>query len=824
MFGLGSFFVTVLRKLLFLWVKTKVNGNAKLALDPDKPVCYVLQYGSLSGRLVLEQVCINTHLPSSRKPLTIDGMKIPRSFFFLYRTKGHWFRRRQSPVLTRHLRELVHGVVSSDASSTEGNPADVQIVPVSLFWGRSPQKEKSLFKIMFSDTWSTAGSFKKLLIILLQGRNTFVQFSKPISLRKLIDDQTSSEELAVRKSARILRVHFRRVRQAVLGPDLSHRRTLVSSLIRAKEVKAAIEETAKNENMKVAKVRARAFKYGDEIASNVSIATIRFLDVLLSWVWNKIYDGVTTTNVEAVQEVAKENAVIYVPCHRSHIDYLLLSYVLFHNGIMVPHIAAGINLNMPIVGPILRRGGAFFMRRSFRDNPLYAAVFNEYMHSMLTRGHSVEYFVEGGRSRTGRTLIPKAGMVSMTVRSFLRNHHKPIAFVPVYVGYEKVLEARTYLGELRGKKKEKESILGVLKTLRDFRNSFGRVNVNFGEPIYLESEINKLRPQWKTETFDDGYKPPWLNDSVTDICNKIAVHINDAVAINPVNVVATILLSTARQSMDKILLADTMRSLIQLLRDSGYSSQIGFPEGTPEDWIKYVEAMGLIFTNRQELGDIVSTEGNNAILLTYYRNNSLHVFALPALIACFFQNSESMSRDRLVRLVQYIYPYLKSELFIRWREDELESVINRYLDQMIANHWLVQYGDTIVRPTLGSTRFVMLKILSKIIIQTLERYFIAIAVLRKRGNGSITANELEVQSTQMAQRMSILYGLNAPEFFDKSLFRNFIATLKNKKIVKVDQEGLLYFKDELNKIADDAPIMLSSELRQGILQVTNLNE
>ena len=185
---------------------------------------------------------------------------------------------------------------------------------------------------------------------------------------------------------------------------------------------------------------------------------------------------------------------------------------------------------------------------------------------------------------------------------------------------------------------------------------------------------------------------------------------------------ATILLSTVRQSIDKVLLADTMRSLAKILQDCEYSDQMSLPEGTPEEWIKYVEDMGLIYTNQQELGDIISTEGNNAILLTYYRNNSLHAFALPGLIACFFQNNETMPRDRLIRLVNYIYPYLKSELFIRWREDEVETITNQILDNMIANHWLVQYGETIVRPTVGSTRFVMLSVLSKVVAQILERF------------------------------------------------------------------------------------------------------
>ena len=185
---------------------------------------------------------------------------------------------------------------------------------------------------------------------------------------------------------------------------------------------------------------------------------IRSLELFLNWVWNRLYGGIRLYNMDNLTKVAGDHEVIYVPCHRSHIDYLLLSFVVFRNGLVPPHIAAGINLNLPVVGTILRRGGAFFMRRSFRDNPLYASVFSEYLHTITARGFSIEYFVEGGRSRSGRMLKPRTGMLAMTLRSFLRDSRKPIAFVPVYIGYEKVIESGSYIGELHGEKKQKESI------------------------------------------------------------------------------------------------------------------------------------------------------------------------------------------------------------------------------------------------------------------------------------------------------------------------------------------------------------------------------
>src|SRR5690554_4841916 len=765
--GIRSLILTFFRKILFLWVRTDVSGNSvdALGLSPEIPVCYVLQYSSLSSRLVLEQEVVRAQLPGATTSLSVKNGP-SHSFFFLYRRIGRSFRKRQTPVPTSEFQALVR-------YGLENPEQDVQIVPVSLFWGRSPDKEKSLVKLLLSDTWSVAGRLQKFLIILVHGRNTYVQFNKPFSLKQVIEEHRHSEERANRKLARILRTHFRKVRQAVLGPDLSHRRTLVSGLLRTQAVKEAIRETAANEDVAPEKVRARAYKYADEIAANMSVVTIRVFEKLLSWLWNRIYNGVSVNNIRVVTESAQNSAVVYVPCHRSHIDYLLLSYVLYKNGLMPPHIAAGINLNMPVVGPILRRGGAFFMRRSFKDNPLYATVFNEYMHVMFTRGYSVEYFVEGGRSRTGRMLQPRPGMLSMTVRSFLRDHRKPIVFIPVYVGYEKVMEGRSYLGELQGKKKQDESIFGLAKTARKLSDSFGRVAVNFGEAIPLANVLDEVRDSWRDEAYTSEYRPAWLNDAVNELALRVASNINAAVAVNPIGMTATVLLGTNRMAMDEGQLIRLMDQYADLLRAYPYSGTVTLPEGTGKDWVAYCENMGLIARQPQKLGDIIALGGNNAVLMTYYRNNIQHLFALPSLIASLLENKSSLQRDKIVFLASVAYPYLQSELFLKYRVDDVERVINQWIDVLIEQRLLVALDSgRIGRPGEGTEEMLRLRVLSRFIIQTLERYHIVLGTLRKYGSGKISATELEEQSTLLAERMSILFGLNAPEFFDKTLFRN----------------------------------------------------
>ena len=714
-FGLSSLLFSLLRKILFLWVRVEVKGTdpKNLNLDPNKPVCYVLQYSSLSARLVLENSCLKQSLPSAQAQLKLNDNSVRRSFFFLYERQGNWFKRRQTPIVTTRLKQIV-STISETNKRVEQSNLDVQLVPVTLFWGRSPEKEKSWLKLLFSDGWAVSGPIKKFLIILIHGRRTLVQFNQPLSVQQLLEESNQDENICARKTARILRVHFRRVRQTVLGPNLSHRQNLVHGIINSSTVKSAIEKHAEEEGKTIAQSRQIALGYADELASNLQISTIHFLERLLNKLWNKIYNGIDANNVDKVRDVTKDHAVVYTPCHRSHIDYLLLSSKLFEEGIMVPHIAAGINLNLPIVGSILRRGGAFFMRRSFKGNPLYSTVFSEYIHTIFKRGYSVEYFVEGGRSRTGRTLAPRAGMVAMTVSSYLRDQQKPIAFMPTYFGYEKVLEGSSYQGELRGKQKQKESIFGLFKSLKNLRRSFGKVSLNFGEPIYLEAYLDKHQPDWRDYTGIQTEKPEWLPEFVDKLSQEIVTRINASAAINPINFTALVLLATERYAMDAKVLGRVMNCFNTLLREQPYSPCITFTEGDGYDWIEYAEDMLLVERQKQELGDIISLTDRNAVSLTYNRNNILHLFAIPSLIACLLQNNARIEKERLHSLFRSIYPYIRAELFLPWASDEVDSVFEEWLRVLAKHELIIEEEQHISRPASGSEAFVNLSILSTV--------------------------------------------------------------------------------------------------------------
>lgn len=802
-----------LRRLLYLWVRSEtINQSAfTLKLDRSKPVLYVLQQPSASDLAVVDGECTKAGLPRPVLPVAVGDTLEPAAFFYLTPEPG-WFggqdKRGTSPTLVRVLDAIQQHAVD-----------DAQIIPVTVFWGQSPDRETSPWKLLFADSWAVTGRLRKLVSILILGRKTRVQFSAPIHLRELIA-QGKGPERTQRMVQRILRVHFRNQKTAVIGPDLSHRRNLVKGLVHAPQVRQVIAEEAEREKISPAKAEAQALKYGNEIASDFAYTAIRFLEVVLSWFWNKLYEGIKVNHIEGVQEIAQGHEVIYVPCHRSHIDYLLLSYLLFRNGLTPPHIAAGINLNMPVIGGLLRRGGAFFMRRTFKGNPLYTAVFNEYLHTLFSRGFPVEYFVEGGRSRTGRMLHPKTGMLAITLRSFLRSSRLPIVFVPVYIGYERVLEGRTYLGELRGASKKKESIFDIFKVIGALKLRFGSVAVNFGEPIKLAEFLDQEQPTWRDQELGPQYRPEWLSDTTNKLATRVARHLNDAAAINPVNLVALALLSTSRLALDERALTRVLDLYLALLRAVPYSPHATLPEGDGQALIQYVQSMNLLAEQKDALGKILYLDEQNAVLMTYYRNNVLHIFALPALLASFFQSSGRMSREQILRYTRALYPYLQAELFIRWNLDELDAVVDQWLEAFVEQGLLKFENETYVRPAPSSRQFVLLTLLSRSIAQTLQRFYMAIALLLNAGQNQLAAEELEDLCTVMAQRLSILHGLNAPEFFDKSLFRHFIQTLLDQRVLRQDEAGKLSYHPALGDLAEGAAKrVLPAEIRLSIRQV-----
>jgi len=488
-------------------------------------------------------------------------------------------------------------------------------------------------------------------------------------------------------------------------------------------VQEAIRAEAQRQETSIEKVEAKARHYAMEIAADYSHTVIRSLELFLNWVWNRLYAGVRLYNMDNLTKVAGDHEVIYVPCHRSHIDYLLLSFVVFRNGLVPPHIAAGINLNMPIIGTILRRGGAFFMRRSFRDNPLYATVFSEYLHTITVRGYSIEYFVEGGRSRSGRMLKPRTGMLAMTLRSFLRDARKPIAFVPVYVGYEKVIESGSYIGELHGKKKQKESVGGLMKSLAVLRSHFGQVHVNFGEPIKLVDFLDEHHTAWRSEDLAADESPAWFKHVVNELGQEVVESINAAAVANPINLLSLALLASPKHTMDVAQLRQQLNLYIALLKQAPYSDSASIATDDASAIIQYGLDNEFLERIEHKLGDVVTTDEKTALQMAYVRNNSLHLFILPGLICSLVMNARSISIDTLQSMVHLLYPFLRNEYYLHWQDgDDLSRAVSKTVDVLEKEQLISREDHCLHGAPIHTHESDMLDHLGQTVMPSPERY------------------------------------------------------------------------------------------------------
>ena len=807
-------------KLADPWLTPNIEPEDPRQYVDDRPVCYVLEDYGLSNALILDRACRDAGMPSPLSPLPGDPLGRKRAYVALS-------RRNAGALIPEPGSTKTHsGSLARLLQAHRAQPElDVQLVPVSIFVGRSPDKASGWFSVLFSENWTIVGRFRRLLAILLNRRDTIVRFAAPVSIRDSIAEDLPPER-TVRKLSRVLRTHFHRIREAVIGPDLSTRRLLVDQVLAAEPVREAIATQARRDNIKPEDAWKKAHAYAWEIAADYSNPVVRSASFLLSHVWNRIFDGMLVHHLDKFKEAAPGHEIVYVPCHRSHMDYLVLSYLLYERGIVPPHIAAGINLNLPVIGTLLRKGGAFFMRRSFRGNPLYSAVFTEYVAQLVSGGYSLEYFIEGGRSRTGRLLQPKGGMITMTVRAFLRQPKKPVLFQPVYIGYEKLLEGTSYLDELSGRPKEKESIWVLLWSIpKVLRQNYGQVVVNFGEAIPLNDVLAKHAPEWKGEALGEEEKPAWLSDTVDALAEQIHVRINAAADVNPINLLALALLSTPKHAMGEADLIAQIELCKTLLSDMPYSDRVTITPHTPERIIAHGLHINVLQRIKHPLGDVLDVVSEDtAVLMSYYRNNVLHLFTAAAWIACCFQSNRRMVRARVIKLGRSLYPFLQAELFLPWTEDEFAERINKTIDVFVREGLLEQVNEDdggILQRNAGQTDEVFrLRAIGHSLQQAFERYYIAISVLVKNGPGVLGTAELESLCQQAAQRLSLLYAPAAPEFFDKALFRGFILKLRELKLVWPDENSKLVFDERLDAWAKDAKVILGRELRHTIERVS----
>jgi glycerol-3-phosphate O-acyltransferase len=384
--------------------------------------------------------------------------------------------------------------IEACAEKQDMRPRAILVIPQLLVWSQNPNRYRRTLRDMVFGNPETPGRLRKAISFILNRRRAFVQVGRPINLMTFIENRDSSiepPELAIALRFEIFQT-LSVEEKVIKGPILKDAKRIRQEILRTPEMQNEIRRIAATRGLASEHVEKKVARYLKEMAADFSMGYVEGMCMALTLAFDRLYSEVVPDleGLERVREAGRKAPLILLPCHRSHVDYLVISYLFYVNGLIPPHIAAGQNLNFFPLGHIFRRSGAFFIRRSFKGNEIYQTAFREYLRKLVREGYWIEFFPEGGRSRSGKMLPPKFGLLSTVLDSVAKGAAPDAYLVPIYVGYEQVIEERSYTEELTGEsEKKRENITGLLKTTKVLWSRYGRLYVSFAEPISIRQSM-----------------------------------------------------------------------------------------------------------------------------------------------------------------------------------------------------------------------------------------------------------------------------------------------------------------------------------------------
>ncbi|VFP80276.1 glycerol-3-phosphate 1-O-acyltransferase PlsB [Candidatus Erwinia haradaeae] len=773
----------LLKILIKIFVKSRAisaNLESIVNFDRESNIIYILPDKSQTDLITLQNYCQKAGLSDPLSPIEIAGNLLPH-YVFLQDSVNF----RSEIIYNLQLVELLNLILELHQRDSKLN---MHIVFVSIIFERPPSRNYFGKNKIINYNWFS--KINKLLKVCCLGRDSCIYFSSIISIRD-IQTQYGSNKKIFSKLIRIARIHFIRQGRVETSSQMLTRSNLLVILLQSKVIKKAIAEEASSKRISHQKAQKNTITLIQEISANFSYIAIYLTDRIMRWSLGKLYQDINVRGSRRILDMAyKGHAIVYLPCHRSHMDYLLISYILYHQGLTLPYIAAGINLNFWPIGKIFRYLGAFFIRRTFNGNKLYSTIVREYVSQLFFNGYPVEYFIEGGRSRTGYLRPPKTGILLMTLQAMLRKNQRVITIIPIYIGYEHVIEVESYSNELAGAIKEKEGLFSILRALKNLRN-FGQSYVNFGEPLSLIKYLDKKIPEWRKSI--DPIKtqhPVWLTSAVHDIAKHIMIRINNAAAINAINLCVMALIGSDQYTLPRQQLTQHLNCYLQLLRNVPYSSDATVPRVTAEKLLEHALSMNQFEVKKNTMDDVVILPKNKVKFLLYYRNNIHHMFIIPALISAILIKNRRIDCRELYYQVSMVYPILESELFLHWSQDELPGLLDALVSEMERQGLLKKEKSSI---SLKEDFFYILQLLATGAQEALQRYTIISAILIE--NPTITRKMISDKSCLIAQRLSVLYGTHVLEFFDKTMFNTLIFTIRHKGYMQ-ESKDLQCAKDQ----------------------------
>jgi glycerol-3-phosphate O-acyltransferase len=494
--------------------------------------------------------------------------------------------------------------------------------------------------------------------------------------------------------------------------------------------------------------------------------------------------------VARLREASKDGTLILLPSHKSHFDYIVLTYIFYHHHLPLPLAAAGDNLNFFPVGRVLRKAGAFYIRRSFHGDRLYGAVVDAYVRRLIKDGWPLEFFLEGGRSRTGKLLAPKVGLLSMVVDATLGAQGRKVYFCPVSIGYERLVEEKAFIREVTGGEKQKEDVRGFLKSAEVIAQRYGRLSVQFGELLTLEQVLREIDPKAGPDALAK-MTPARRRAVVTRLAYRVMNEINRVTAVTPGALVATALLTHGKRGLSHPDLVRASERLARTLHRLGARfspSLVGSGESLRHDAVReaceLLSRAGNITVHRPGAplgakerdarpgGDAIYVVPDEARLsLDLAKNLVVHFFVSRGTVATalFAAPGPPAALDTVRERVRQLSRLFKYEFQFR-ADAPFEQIFEETLAAMIADRELARDGDQVRLATEDGREQVMLY--ARMLRNFVEGYRIAARGLAALLRGPMQLKDLTKRAIGTGERMFLAGEIELRESVSRPVFEN----------------------------------------------------
>jgi glycerol-3-phosphate O-acyltransferase len=464
------------------------------------------------------------------------------------------------------------------------------------------------------------------------GRSLVIQIGTP--------EIPATARVPVQTLERLLRRSFQHSAIMTHGPFFLPRSRQVNAVLNSAYFQAGLQQLAQSSGTSPEALRKLAAKEFIEIAASPRRWVLGFGSFVSELVLNRLYPRRTIRGIDSLRKALQTGAVVLVPPHRSHLDYILISKILYDHGLNPPLVAAGVNLRFWPFGAFIRGVGAFFVKRDAASDRLHSLILRTYVRFLTRRGHLQEFFIEGGRSRSGHLLEPKYGLLGTYVHLVTEGIKKDILFVPVGIAYERLVEEKGFGQENTGAKKAKETFLSLLKTRSFLKQSYGEVALDFGEPVSLRNFITE------NPTFSE-------KDITRGIAKNIMHGIAEQCPVTLSSIAASVLYECPNYGTSGRLFEQSFGhtiSFLGLMRDLAFplgketqtlhdalsrdGNEHGLPHSVHPNQLVSLGALNkAIEHTKLPGGSGLHIPGGLRYSVAFYRNSLSSLFAIPALLS-----------------------------------------------------------------------------------------------------------------------------------------------------------------------------------------------